>query len=170
MGTMKRVPNHSIVDEVSGGINPIYTYEEDNNDEKYSIRRLKMTVWQEAYLWVIEQTCRSQKDITLFKILTKHTDRQNLIIIGSMTQFAKENGVSRIKLYDFIKRLCDVGFLDKEAPNTFRVNPYVFISNKAYITSKTAKAMLQVEWSKKNGTPPEPSEFEDNPYLVVKGS
>ncbi len=160
MGTMKRVPQHTLINEVSGESQSLYVYEEDGNDEKYTIRRLKMTIWVEAYIWTIEKVCRSKKDITLFKTLTMMADRQNLIILGSATKFAKDNKISRVKLNDFINRLINVGFLGKEATNVYKINPFVFISNKTYISSKTTKAILQVEWTKKYGYPPDQNELD----------
>ncbi len=166
MGSNSVAPGLEIYDGRTGEVHGVITYPRDV-EEQYIVRRLKMTVWQEAYLWVMEKTCKSAKDITLFRILTELADRQNLIMIGSATKFSKDNNISRMKLNEFTRRLVKIGFLGKESTNVYRMNPYVIISNKAYITSKTAKAILQVEWMKKYGYPPEPSELNEVETLIT---
>ena len=159
MGNSKVVPGYDLHDNTSGETFGIIAFPK-NGEDKYTLRRLKMNIWSEGYTWVMRKTCNSSKDIELFELVLNQANRDNLMI-ASISKLMALSGMSRGKISTFIKRLIKVGFLGKEDTSVYMINPYVYIGNKAYVTSKTAKAMLQVEWKDKYGYPPTTEELSD---------
>ena len=158
------IPGYDLHDNQSGETYGIIAFPK-NVEDKYTIRRLKMNIWSEGYTWVMEHSCNSSKDITLFKMILTLANRDNLVI-ASISKLERLSGMSRGKVSGFIKKLIKVGFLAKEDTSVYMINPYVYIGNKAYVTSKTSKAMLQVEWKDKYGYPPEPDKLEESTTLT----
>ncbi len=164
MGNSKIVPGYDLHDNSSGETFGIIAFPK-NGEDKYTLRRLKMNIWSEAYTWVMRKTCNSSKDIELFELVLNQANRDNLMI-ASISKLQKLSGLSRSKVHGFIQRLVKVGFLGKEDTSVYMINPYVYIGNKAYVTSRTAKAMLQVEWEDKYGYPPETIDLSEVDTLI----
>ena len=168
MGNLKKIPGYQVVDQ-DGELGQLFAIYPEEDIENYTVRRLKMTVWQEGYLWSIEHSCKSQKDITLFKKITNLAEgKENMIFIRSISQFAKDNNVSRIKIYDFLKRLEDIGFLYKIATGAYQMNPFVVLCNATYMQPAKSKAILQSQWHHKVGTPPDTDELDRATTLRTK--
>ena len=166
MENSKVVPGYDLHDNVSGETFGIIAFPK-NGEEKYTLRRLKMNIWSEAYTMVLRKTCNSSKDIELFELVLKQANRDNLMI-ASISKLQILSGMSRGKISTFLRKLVKIGFLAKEDTSVYMINPYVYLGNKAFITSRTAKAILQVEWAKKYGYPPETNELEEAGSLILE--
>ena len=164
MGNKNITPGLEMYNNQSGETYGVITYPKDV-EEHYTLRRLKMNTWINAYNWVLEKVCNSNKDITFIRMLTEITNRENQVV-GSLARLSQESGLSRTKVSGLLNKLVKIGFLAKESTSVYQINPYVYIGNKAHITSRTSKAMLQVEWSKKYGYPPEPDELQESTTLL----
>ena len=146
----KKIESHGLYNYSTGEIEPLQT----SDDSNYNVRRLNMKIWTEGMDFVMESVCKSSKDIELFNHIKKMAGSQNDIIL-SPTQLAKEHNVSKQKVTQFIKSLIDIGFIAREAPGVYRLNPFVMLSHKAWSVGGTKTAQyLQNTWSREYGEPP----------------
>ena len=106
-------------------------HEEPDEEEKYTPWRLKMKIWDKAYKWVQNKTIQSNNHIKMFNGMLEDLDRSNLVNINQ-TKMAKEYGVSRQTVYNFLRSLEKIGFIHKRATGLYMVNPYVYASNRAW--------------------------------------
>lgn len=160
----KILPGYELYDNQSGETHGIIAFPK-HVEEKYTIRRLKMNVWLDGYNWVLEQTCNSKKDMIFVNKFIKLTNRENQVI-GSVRELSERTGISKSKVMDMLKKLINIGFIRKEHISIYMVNPYIYIGNKTYLTSKSNKAMIQIEWKRKYGEPPQPGSLSDAKSLV----
>lgn len=123
----------------------------------YSVWRLNVRIWQQAYDWVMEKVCHSQKDIELFNAFKNAADSNNKVI-WNQTKQAKKFNISRQKMVDFINRLVRVGFTYKLEDKVYFINPFVYASSGAS-NSGEQLARVQQTWFFSVSEPPNHEEI-----------
>ncbi len=117
----------------------------------YTLRRLNVKLWIQAYAWFQERVLHSNLDVKILNKFMDMADSQNLVL-WNQSKVAKELGTSRQKIAEFTKRLKDIGFIAKEAQGVYRINPYVYLSTGANALGKEA-SRLQWDWFRRFGEP-----------------
>jgi hypothetical protein len=95
-------------------------------------------------------------------------DELNQIYLNQ-TEMAKDYGVSKVKINQFIRRLTDIAFLYKIARGVYMVNPFVVVSSK--VKNNTGGDMsitLQNKWKFLVGIPPRTNGLEGADTLIDK--
>jgi predicted transcriptional regulator len=90
-------------------------------------QRLNMFIWQEGLDQVMEEVISSKNDIKLFNYIKTSMNKHNKVTINQ-TKMAKDLGLSRVKVFQFIRQLVEAGFMHKAYAYTYIVNPFILVS------------------------------------------
>ena len=115
--------------------------------KNYSIRKLTTRINAMNLFQIMEQVCKSSKDIGLTNYLLDMSDSSNQIRINNVSKLASELNVSRSKLNATLKNFEDVRpdrLLIKQDTGVYQINPFIFIGKR--IRSNKLREELQAEW------------------------
>ena len=127
----------------NGEIRPFKAVE-DNVDTYYSITNITSRINAMDMFTIMEKTCKSAKDISVFNALTERTDKENKVRIDNISDLAKTLEVSRPKLTMFLKALVTNGFFHKLDRGVYMINPIIFVGRR--VRSNTLRAEAQMFW------------------------
>jgi predicted transcriptional regulator len=122
--------------------------------KNYSIKRLNMRIWLEAYEWVGSIVVKSNLDYQILSYIKSLGDENNVFVINK-TKLAKTFGISSRKLFDVIERIRQTGFITNEGfdRGMYMLNPFVIISKSAANKGNKNIERLQDEWEELHGVP-----------------
>ena len=118
--------------------------------EYYSISKITSRINAMDLFTIMENTCKSSKDIYMMNELTELVDNCNQIRIDNISNLAKDLNVSRSKLNAFLKKLIDNNFLQKLNIGIYFVNPYIFVGRR--VRSNKLREEAQRAWDIKDPT------------------
>ena len=98
-------------------------------------------------LRVMEEVCKSPKDIKILNVLLDMAGSDNKIRIDNITSLASELGVSKVKFTLLLKSLQEADFFMKLDRGIYFVNPFVWIGRRA--KSNELRESAQLEWKNK---------------------
>ena len=127
----------------NGEIRPFKAVE-DNVDTYYSITNITSRINAMDMFTIMEKTCKSAKDISVFNALTERTDKENKVRIDNISDLAKTLEVSRPKLTMFLKALVTNGFFHKLDRGVYMINPIIFVGRR--VRSNALRAEAQANW------------------------
>lgn len=148
MGYSKTVEIISPVDIINKETGEVYesTVREVKTLKHYNVKKLNFKGCIMELGRIMELSCRSKLDISIFWRLLDDADKNNEVTINQ-TDMAKQYKVSRDKIAKLIKKFIDVGFIKKVENRVYAINPFAFKS-KACSTKNIE--MLQHKWEEEN--------------------
>lgn len=131
------------INPTTGELFKIHGVNEEQN-RYYSVRKLTSRINAMDLFSLMENVCKSSKDIHMMNILTERVTRENELRIDNITNLASDLDVSRVKLTTFLKSLVDSNFLHKLDVGVYLVNPYVFVGRR--VKSNELREAAQHRW------------------------
>ncbi len=132
-----------IIDPESGEIHTARGTIEETN-KYYSIQKLTSRINTMTLLTIMEQVCRSSKDIYILNYLLDSSGSDNTIRINNISKLAIAMDTSRQKLTTILKRLVNTDFIRKQDIGIYEINPFIYIGRK--VRSNAKREQLQQLW------------------------
>ncbi len=138
----------SFTNDVTGEMTSMYMSHKLNH-RNYSIKRLNMKIWFEAYEYVTSAVCNSSLDIKMLSAVKMSIDSHNEFR-GNVTHMAKLLGTTPANMRKLVKKLVDVSFFHRLDRGIYLANPFI-IKAKGLTNAECEK--LQDKWRDEIGEP-----------------
>lgn len=100
---------------------------------------------------VLAKICKSGPDTQTIGKLIELADRNNEIVLGSISKFATNNGLCREVLTRLLNRATDEALFHKIDTGHYMVNPYIIMSKGLTAGGYELQENRQIEWRKITG-------------------
>jgi len=94
---------------------------------------------------VMEQVCKSSKDIIITNKLTEKVSKENEIRIDNISKLAEEFEIARSKLNNILKSYVDTNFMHKLDRGVYMINPNIFVGKR--VRSNKLREEAQIKWN-----------------------
>lgn len=134
------------VDIINPSTGEMFTATGSNTESSkyYSIKNITSRINAMDLFNVMEQVCKSSKDITITNQLTEMVSKENEIRIDNISQLAAKFGIARSKLNSILKNYVDAGFMHKLDRGVYMVNPTIFVGRR--VRSNLLREAAQLKW------------------------
>jgi len=138
----------SFIDNMTGEVSNI-SMSHQMNHRNYSIKRLNMKIWFEAYEHITGSVCNSGLDIKMLSAIKQSMNSHNEFR-GNVTEISKTINTTPANMRKMIKKLVDIKFMYRLERGVYLINPFII---KAKGMTNERCESLQDIWRNEIGEP-----------------